>query len=171
MSSLAAHGTSPWDGNVISLGSIVIISITNWSYESTTYEMTVLDERHYSNEDGSIGHKLLLKYGNGPDSEEMSLSMEWRNGTVTLLRWPIAKLSNYPDMLRSGKSVRILSIDGHSVTCNAFMKRNDVKFHHIVQEAERQGKLAPGDSYRLISRRNFLENTMRRTYGFNKIII
>ena len=144
MSSLAADvnsNTQLWDGSSISLGSMIRMSITNWDDNQTIYDLTVLDNRRYPLEDGSINHIVAARLVNS--SVDLSFSLTWRDGTLQGKGWPQVDLRNYPNMLRSGKSYRIMSIAGHEVIMAQYMKINDERFRNRLRDS----RLAPGDSY------------------------
>ena len=111
MSSLAADvnsNTQLWDGSLIRDGSIIRMSITNWDDNQTIYDLTVLDNRRYPQGDGSINHIIAARLVNS--SVELSFSLTWRDGTLQGKGWvqTFNDLDNYPNMLRSGKSYRIM---------------------------------------------------------------
>lgn len=149
MSSLAADvnsNTQLWDGSSISLDSMIRMSITNWDDNQTIYDMTVLDNRRYDRADGSINHIIKTRLVDG--SVELSFDVSFKNGTLQGNGWPHVDLLNYPNMLRSGKSYRIMSIAGQEVKMAQYMKINDELFRRTLRQAGVDGELSDGDSYR-----------------------
>lgn len=142
MSSLAVNSnTLLWDGSSIGIDSTIKMSITDWYDNQTIHDLIVLDDRRYPLEDGSINHIVTAQLVDS--SVVLSFDLTWRNGTLRVKGWPQVDLDNYPNMLRIGKSYRIMSITGHDVIMAQYMKINDKRFQNRLRSA----RLPESDSY------------------------